>query len=425
MVPQLVAVTALLLGSFLLFTAGGLHGLLLPTQGVTAGFSTAELGLIGTGWAIGFMAGCLVLPHLVRRIGHVRAFGALTAVAAVTILLNLLVVAPWFWIPLRAVTGFCFAGNTMIVESWLNERVTRDIRGRFFSVYQMLVYGASTAGQLLLIITPPAAYFPFVLGAILYCLSLLPTALSTAATPAPMKVSRVDIPALYRVSPVAAIGCLFIGTVNGAFGTLGPVYAAQIGLTTAAIATVMSGALIGGALLQVPIGRLSDRFDRRRILIGVAASAALISLAIAVIRPREAGVIMSLAIAYGCVTFPIYALLVAHANDYAAPGEFVRVSSGLLLLYGIGTMVGPVLAAIAMDRIAPEGLFGFTALMDAAIIGYTVYRIGQRPPQPRREPFQAIPPPRSVTPESAALDPRAADSFDRVDVEPVPEPARR
>src|SRR5262245_13651584 len=168
MVPQLVTVSSLLLGSALLLMAGGLHGLLLPTHGVVAGFTTTELGLIGTGWAVGFMSGCLILPQLVRRIGHVRGFGVLTTVAALTILLNLLIVSPPFWIALRAVTGFCFAGTTMIVESWLNERVTSDIRGRFFSVYQMVNYGASTVGQLLLAIAAPTAYFHFVLGAILY-----------------------------------------------------------------------------------------------------------------------------------------------------------------------------------------------------------------------------------------------------------------
>jgi MFS family permease len=127
------------------------------------------------------------------------------------------------------------------------------------------------------------------------------------------------------------------------------------------------------------------------------------------IQPRSEGVVAALAIAYGALTFPMYALLVAHANDYAGPGDFIRVSSGLLLLYGIGTMVGPLVAAIGMDRISPEGLFAFIALIDASIIGYTVYRIRERPSLPHREPFQAIPPPRSVTPESAALDPRAAN----------------
>jgi MFS family permease len=410
MVPQLVTVSALILGSALLLMAGGLHGLLLATHGVAAGFSTTELGLIGTGWAIGFMSGCVVLPEVVRRIGHIRAFGALTSVAAITILLNLLIVAPPFWIALRAVTGFCFAGTTMIVESWLNERVTHEIRGRFFSVYQMVNYGASTAGQLLLAVTPGAGYYPFVLGAILYCLALLPTALSTAAAPALIKTARIDLAALYATSPVAAVGCLLIGLVNGAFGTLGPVYATRIDLPVGAVAAVMSGALIGGALMQIPFGRLSDRFDRRQVLIGIAAGAALISLAFVLIHPRDAGFVAVLAIAYGALTFPMYALLVAHANDFAGPGDFVRVASGLLLLYGVGTMIGPVLAAFAMDRLAPEGLFAFIALIELAIIGYTAYRMRQRAGMLPREPFQAIPPPRTFTPESAVLDPRGAES---------------
>jgi MFS family permease len=410
MVNQLVTVSSLLLGSALLLMAGALHGLLLPTHGFTAGFSTTELGLIGTGYAIGFMAGCMVLPEVVRRIGHVRAFGALTAVAAVTILLNLLIIWAPFWITLRAVTGFCFAGTTMIVESWLNERVTSDIRGRFFSIYQMVNYGASTAGQLLLVIAVPADYYYFVLGAILYCLAVLPTALSTAVAPAPMQTARIDIRGLYATSPVAAVGCALIGLLNGAFGTLGPVYAQRIGLPVPSVATMTAGALIGSALVQVPLGRLSDHFDRRQVLVGVAIAATLISLAIFLLRPHDPLLVVSLAILFGAVTYPMYALVVAHANDHAEPGNFVRVSSSLLLLYGVGTMIGPVLAAIGMDRIAPEGLFAFTALVDAAIIAYTVVRIRQRASQPHRDPFTAIPPARSVTPESAVLDPRASEA---------------
>jgi MFS family permease len=157
----------------------------------------------------------------------------------------------------------------------------------------------------------------------------------------------------------------------------------------------------------LPLGRLSDRFDRRQVLIAVAISSALISLVMVLLQPRAPELVTALAIAYGAVTFPMYALLVAHANDYASPGDFVRVSSGLLFLYGVGAMIGPVLGAVGMDRLSPEGLFAFTGVIDAAIIAYTFYRMGQRPPQSRREPFQAIPQPRSVTPESAVLDPRA------------------
>ena len=160
-----------------------MHGLLLAVRGTMGGFSTTELGLLGTGWATGFVAGCILIPHIVRRVGHVRAYGALASVAAVTILLNLLMFTPLAWILLRAISGFTFAGASMIVESWLNERASRENRGTIFSIYQMVSFAASTAGQLLLAISAPSEYFYFVLGAIFYCLAILPTALSTAATP--------------------------------------------------------------------------------------------------------------------------------------------------------------------------------------------------------------------------------------------------
>ena len=197
MALQLVAVASLLLGSAFLLMAGALHGLLLAVHGTIAGFSTTELGLLGTGWAFGFVTGCVLIPRVVRRVGHIRAYGALASVGAVTILLNLLIVSPPTWIALRAVSGFCFAGAAMIVESWLNERATRENRGTIFSVYQMVNFAASTAGQLLLAINPPTDYFYFVLGAIFYCLAILPTALSTAATPQPLKTTRFDIGRLY------------------------------------------------------------------------------------------------------------------------------------------------------------------------------------------------------------------------------------
>jgi MFS family permease len=157
------------------------------------------------------------------------------------------------------------------------------------------------------------------------------------------------------------------------------------------------------------------------VLAWVAIAATVISLALFALRPSATWPVVVLATGFGAVTYPMYALVVAHANDYAGPGDFVRVSSSLLLLYGIGTMIGPVLAAIAMDRLAPEGLFAFTALVDAGIIGYTLYRMRQRPAQAHREPFKAIPPPRSVTPESAVLDPRAGDEPTPVDPSPAVE----
>ena len=409
MASQLLSIAALLLSSALLLMAGGLHGLLLPIQGTVAGFSTFELGLIGTGWSVGFVVGCLLVPAVVRRAGHVRAYGVMASVGAVVILLNLLIVSPAAWIALRGLSGFCFAGAAMVVESWLNERAPRESRGTIFSVYQMVNFAASTAGQLLMVITPPSEFFFFAIGAILYCLAILPTALSTAQHPRPITTNRLDIRKLYRNSPVSAVACFMIGMVNGAFGTLGAVYAQRIGLPIPSVALLMSGAVLGGSLIQFPLGRLSDRMDRRKVLIGIAIAAILIALVIVIFQPRNTAVVIGLVVIFGAAIYPMYALAVAHANDFATPDEFVRIAGGLLLLLGFGTMLGPIFAAEAMERLMPEGLFAFAAVIHLILALYTLYRMSRRPAPTtaQREIFQGMPVMKTATPASATLDPRA------------------
>jgi MFS family permease len=411
MASQLIPVAALLLSSAFLLLAGGLHGLLLPLRGTIENFSTFDLGLIGTGWSVGFVVGCLLMPAVVRRVGHVRAYGVMGSVAAVVILLNLLIITPTAWILLRALSGFCFAGAAMIVESWLNERSTRENRGTIFSIYQMTNFAASTAGQLLFVLGPPTDHFYFVLGAIFYCLAILPTALSTAEHPRPLKATRLDLRKLYQNSPVSAVGCVLIGLANGSFGTLGAVYARRIDLPIASVAFLMAGAVLGGSLIQFPLGRLSDAMDRRKVLIGAAVGAIIVALAIFVIRPHTTPVVIPLVVIFGATIYPMYALAVAHANDFAAPDEFVKIAGGLLLLYGFGTMLGPIFAAQAMDHIAPEGLFAFCALVHTTLALYTLFRMTRRqaPLRPERESFQGLPLPKTATPASADLDPRAGE----------------
>ncbi len=416
MASSSIPVAALLLGSAFLVLAGGMHGLLLPVRGTIEGFSTTELGLIGTGWAIGFVAGCLAVPMIVRRVGHVRSYGVMASLAAVAILLNMLIVTPYAWIALRAISGFCFAGAAMIVESWLNERASKENRGRIFSIYQMVNFTASTAGQLSLALHSTTDDFYFAIGAIFYCLAILPTALSTAEHPRPLKASRLDIRRLYANSPVAAVGCFLIGLANGGFGTLGPVYAQRIGLPVASVAILMAGALLGGSLIQFPLGRLSDSMDRRKVLLAVALGAILIGLAIFLIRPHDKYVVIGLLILFGAMVYPMYALTVAHANDFAAADDFVKIAGGLLLLLGFGTMIGPILAAIAMERIAPEGLFAFTAIVHACLFLYTLFRMFRRaaPSAIGRESFEPLlpTPTKTPTPESIGLDPRATEHRD-------------
>jgi MFS family permease len=409
MLSSFGSIVALLLGTSFLLGGSGLFGLLIPLRGQAEGFSTAALGLLGTGWASGFIAGCFIGPRLVRRVGHVRAFGAFAATGAIVALLNGMWVDETVWIVLRVFTGFTMAGAFMVIESWLNERSTNETRGRIFGFYMMVTYASIMAGQMVVVLGDVTTPILFMATGILFSLALLPTAISTAITPAPLADVKIDFKNLYANSPIAVAGCLLIGVANGAWGTLGAVYGAEIGISTFQIAVMMSIAVIAGAVAQVPTGRLSDLTDRRFVLAGSALGAALIGLAIFVMAPRTGNVVIAMTALYGLLAYSLYPIAVSHANDHASSTDFVKVSSGLLLLYGVGTMAGPIFAGLAMEWLRPESLFLATGAAHLGIAAYAALRISRRAPVPleEREAFKTLPAERAVTPQSVMLDPRA------------------
>lgn len=401
-------ILSLLRGTAFLLAASGLHGLLLPLRGQLEGFSTAALGLMGTAWASGFVAGCFFAPRLVRRAGHVRAFGAFAASGAIIALLSGLIIDEGIWIMLRAFTGFTMAGAFMVIESWLNEKASNENRGTVFGLYMMVTYASIMAGQMIVAFGDVADQSLFMVTGIFFCLALLPTAVSTAATPKPLQDVALDMRGLYANSPVASVGCLLTGVANGAWGTLGAVYGARIGIGNAEIALMMSLVVVAGAAMQLPVGRFSDTTDRRYVLVAASLGSAFFALLIWVVAPRTAAVVIAMTACYGALAYTLYSLAVAHANDHARPEDFVKVSGGLLMLYGFGTMIGPVLAALLMGSFGPEAIFLSTALPHVLIAVYTVLRIGRRAPVPvdARESFQTLPAERGVTPEAGRLDPR-------------------
>lgn len=402
---------SLLRGTAFLLAASGLHSLLLPLRGQAEGFSTASLGLLGTAWAVGFVAGCYFAPRLVRRVGHVRAFGTFASSGAIIALLTGLIVEPTVWIVLRVFTGFVMAGAFMVIESWLNERATNENRGTVFGLYMMVTYASIMAGQMLVAGFDVNGASLFMITGILFCLSLIPTAVSTQATPQPLTEVSLDLKGLYANSPVSFAACFLVGVANGAWGTLGAVYGAQIGISTAEIALMMSLTVVAGAVFQLPVGRLSDRTDRRYVLAGAALGATLFGFAVFAAEPRSGLAVIAMTAAYGALAYTLYSIAVAHANDHARPEDFVKVSGGLLLLYGFGTMAGPLVAAGLMGAIRPEGLFLATALAHLLLAFYAGLRIGRRAPVPldERETFKTLPSERAVTPEALRLDPRGAD----------------
>lgn len=422
---SVVKIYALFLGSALLMFGGGLQGLLLSVRGAEENFSLLALGLIGTGWSIGFVAGSLAVPLVVRKVGHIRAFSVMAAIGTITILLNLLWINDISWIVLRALSGFCFAGAAMIVESWLNEVADNRSRGTIFSIYVTINMAASTLGQIAMSVTGTAGYIPFVIGAISFICAVLPTALTSSPQPKPLQSARLDLKLLYRTSPVAAIAAFSCGMANGAFGTLAPVYGYEQGLDAGGIALLFAVAAILGAVAQVPFGRLSDRIDRRLVLIGLSGFAAVVGALTVLINPGAGWGMYVLFAAYGFAANPIYAVAVAHANDFARDGDFAKIAGGMLLILGVGLAIGPAVASLIMGAWHPVGLFLVTATFHGALAGaaYLRMRVRKSVDAAERAPFQAMSD-KQVTPETFVLDPRAdseADEFVAGGEDPVPE----
>lgn len=405
MLANIFPISALLFGSALLMFAGGINGLILPVRGTIEGFSAFSLGLLGTGWAIGYVAGCLKVPRLVSRVGHIRSFTALAALAAISILLSLLLMKPIAWILLRALSGFCFAGAAMIVESWLNERTEARARGRVFGLYTMINLGASTVGQLSLTLGAAKADTFFVLGAIIYCCALVPLAISSSATPKPLVAVHLDIPALWRNSPVAVFSVLMVGVSNGAFGTLAAVYAGKVGLVLSSVALFVSMPILAGAASQIPVGILSDRLDRRVILVGLGVIAAVADLCFIFLVPASTGANLLLVALFGVPVFAMYPVIVAHANDHASAGAFIQTSGGLLMIYGIGSIVGPLVAGWGMSIVGARGLFMTSLSAHLLIVLFALWRMSVRGPVPEEQKgvFRVSAPGRTITPETAAL----------------------
>lgn len=338
---MIASVAALLTSLALLLAGNGLLTLLLPTRAALGGMATGAIGLAMAGYFVGYVLGCLLTPRIVQRVGHIRSFAALAAVAAATALAYALAGDPVAWFLLRALSGVAMAGLTMIVESWLNDRATDETRGRIISVYRIVDLSAVSVGQLLLSVAPVAGFELFSLSAILIVLALVPTAMSTAQAPAPIQNVKIRLFYLWQVSPLGLAAALAVGVGNGAFWSLGAVFGQKTGLDTLGISLFMTAVVIGGAVMQVPVAALDRIFDRRKVLIGAALATAVASAFASFLAPISVEWAVVSGFVLGGLFLPIYGLALAHANDRLAAGDFVVMSGGLLLTYGIGAIIGP------------------------------------------------------------------------------------
>lgn len=311
--------------------------------------------MLGLSYFLGFALGCLFGTRLLERVGHIRSFAAMAS--AGPLIHGLIVIAPVWWL-MRLVTGFCFAVLYVVIESWLNERATNETRGTILSLYLIINLTVITLGQLMLMLYDPGGLALFALAAVMVSIAAVPVALTASQQPAAVPHVRVRVGRLYRISPVGFMGCFFVGLPNGAFWAVGPVCASSAGLDVAGIAWFMSAIVIGGALGQWPFGRLSDRTDRRRVLVLGAAGAAAVWVAAAVMSAQVTGMFFCvIGLLWGMFAFPLVAIAMAHTNDSAEAGDFVEISSGLLLVAAAGSIAGPLLAGGLMAGIGSAGFF--------------------------------------------------------------------
>ena len=401
-------VTALLLSTAILLMGNGLNGVLLPIRAVGEHFTRLEIGLVGSSYFAGLMLGCLVCPAIVARVGHIRAFAAFTAIVTITPLGHAIATEPAVWWALRALNGLCFAGLFMTIEGWLNTVATPESRGRVFAAYTMINLTVVTAGMQLMVLGSPMSFELFSVTAMLYSLAAVPVALTRTTAPPPPRRARLRLLWLLGISPAAMLGSLFAGLANAAFWTLSPLYGQAVGLSDRGIALFMTVVVLSGAVSQWPVGLLSDRLGRRPVSVGIALVAAGTALSLSLMTAAEGanGLLLGIAALYGAMSFPAYALCVAHANDLVHRKRAVEVSSALLMTFSIGAILGPLLASLLMAEAGNRALFVHAAIAQVLLALIMLVRIRRRPKLPVEhvEGYVAIP---RTSPAAFDLDPRA------------------
>lgn len=375
MIRAIAPVASLLIGVAILLTGQGLQITLLPVRATLEHFSAATIGFIGAAYFLGFTFGCWRGGRLIRRVGHVRVFAAMTAAASAVPLLHGLWVNAFAWGLLRFVSGFCFAVLYVVIESWLNEKASNENRGTVFSVYIFINMTVLAVGQQMLLLDDPMRMSLFAAASVLVSVAAIPVVLSRSPTPQLPHVVRLEFGNLYRISPSGMLACLGSGLANGSFWALAPVFTAAYSSDISLAAWFMTAAVLGGAAGQWPFGLLSDRVDRRYVLVLVSILGALAGMIIWLTAAELGAIgIASLGALWGFAAFPIYSIAAAHANDYAGPGQYVSVSSGLLLMYGLGAVAGPLLASLVMSATDGSGLYLFTSGIYVILVVYIAFR---------------------------------------------------
>lgn len=392
MIQVLSSAWALLLGMMLLMVGNGLQGTLLGVRGEIEGFSTLEMSLVMSAYFLGFLGGSRMAPDLIRRVGHVRVFAALASFISAVMILYPALTNPVAWILGRVIIGFCFSGVYVTAESWLNNAANNENRGQALSLYMIVQMVGVVSAQALLLVGDPAGYETFVIASVLISISFAPILLSISPTPAFETTKPLPLRELLTISPLGCVGMFLLGGVFSSQFGMSAVYGAKAGLSLVQISGFVATFYVGAMLMQYPLGWLSDRMDRRYLIMVVAAVGGA-GAVLGMLFGANFTTLLVAAFLIGGLSNPLYSLLVAHTNDYLDHEDMAAASGGLVFINGLGAITGPLIVGWLMgDSVfGPPGFFLFMACLLVIMAGYAAYRSTQRPSIPVEETSQMAP----------------------------------
>ncbi|WP_172295932.1 MFS transporter [Pseudoruegeria sp. HB172150] len=372
---------ALLLGIGLLMIGNGLQASLMGVRGSLEGFSTFELSLVTSAYFLGFLGGSRATPEMIRRVGHVRVFAALGSFISAVLILFPTVTEPWAWTILRVVIGFCFSGVYVTAESWLNNAATNETRGQTLSMYMVVQMMGIIAAQMILGAGDPGGFVIFIIPSVLVSIAFAPILLSISPTPAFGTTKAMKLTELFHASPLSFVGMTLMGGVFASIFGMSSVYASEIGMEVREVSIFVASFFVGSLVMQYPIGWVSDRMDRRQLIMVVAAVGGVFALG-GYFLADSFLVLIVVAFAIGGSANPLYSLLIAYLNDYMEPDDMAAASGGLIFLNGLGAIVGPLLTGYLMGQLGNHIFWLFNATLMLAVAAYSLYRMTQRPATP-------------------------------------------
>lgn len=384
---------ALLLGMMLLMVGNGVQGTLLGIRGAIEGFTTWQMSIVMSAYFAGFLFGSRMAPEMIRRVGHVRVFAALGSLISAVLVLYAAIPDWMAWTVLRVLIGFCFSGVYVTAESWLNNTASNENRGRALSLYMIVQMLGIISAQALINFADPAGFLLFIIPSVLVSLAFAPILLSISPAPTFGTTKSMSIRQLYDVSPLGVVGIFLMGGVFSAMFGMTAVWGTQAGLSVLQISIFTAAIYVGGLVFQFPLGWMSDRMDRRKLVVYVALIGAVAG-ALAALFDLGFIALIGVALVIGGISNPLYSLLVAYTNDYLDQDSMAAASGGLLFVNGLGAILGPLVIGWLMSLVGPPGFFYFIAFLTLTLGLYALWRMTQRPSVPvdQTGPFAPVSP---------------------------------